>query len=338
MIAPCIAATLYKLPSLFLAREPTDELVTDAVDLLIIDEAGQVLPNIAGASLAVARRAIVVGDTFQLSPIATLPRYVDWANWNGVGESMEGLTPENLETAGITASGGLLMRMAQHGCRHRQHARFPRGFWLREHRRCVAPIIEYCNELIYGGLLDPLRLEPSKGIYPWPHMGLVHVDGTSITNGSRTNPAEVATVVEWVENNWQAVFDWYRFKAKQHSPLFTPIDDDSIRESRKLIAVVTPYRQQADCIARKLPKHLSEVVTVGTVDVLQGSERRMVLFSSVCTPGDSTRFIEELPNRLNVAVSRAEDSFLVFGHAEIFDPAKAGALGMLGQRLQRFRC
>ena len=41
----------------------------DFADLLIVDEAGQVRPEIAGASFALAQKALVIGDTLQIAPI-----------------------------------------------------------------------------------------------------------------------------------------------------------------------------------------------------------------------------------------------------------------------------
>ena len=38
-------------------------------DLLIVDEAGQVLPEVAAASFALAKKALVIGDTEQIAPI-----------------------------------------------------------------------------------------------------------------------------------------------------------------------------------------------------------------------------------------------------------------------------
>jgi superfamily I DNA and/or RNA helicase len=65
---------------------------------------------------------------------------------------------------------------------------------------------------------------------------------------------------------------------------------------------------------------------IGTVDALQGAERAILLFSPVYTTEDH-RFdmIDNQPNRLNVAVSRARDSFLLFGDMEIFDDVTGSA-------------
>ena len=60
----------------------TGERVTlfDFIDLLIIDEGGQVSPDISGATFALAKKALVVGDTQQLEPIWSITKSIDIGN------------------------------------------------------------------------------------------------------------------------------------------------------------------------------------------------------------------------------------------------------------------
>ena len=52
-----------------------NEYLFNFIDLLIVDEAGQVQPEAAGGAFALARRALVIGDTQQIEPIASLPKF-----------------------------------------------------------------------------------------------------------------------------------------------------------------------------------------------------------------------------------------------------------------------
>jgi superfamily I DNA and/or RNA helicase len=64
-------------------------------------------------------------------------------------------------------------------------------------------------------------------------------------------------------------------------------------------------------------------LTVGTVHALQGAERAIVLFSP--TYGENFNggaFFDQKPNMLNVAVSRARDSFIVIGNRKVFDAGR----------------
>ena len=70
-----------------------------------------------------------------------------------------------------------------------------RGAFLTEHRRCLDPIIAYCNDYVYHG-----RLLPKKGnkvkYKDLPPKGYVHVNGVSEkgATGSVLNRAEAAAI------------------------------------------------------------------------------------------------------------------------------------------------
>jgi superfamily I DNA and/or RNA helicase len=57
-------------------RTFVDQHLYDTIDLLVVDEAGQATPDVAGASFALARGALVIGDTEQIEPIWNVPRAV----------------------------------------------------------------------------------------------------------------------------------------------------------------------------------------------------------------------------------------------------------------------
>jgi len=79
------------------------------------------------------------------------------------------------------------------------------------------------------------------------------------------------------------------------------------------ILVVAPYNLQV----RKLTQRLPETVRVGTVDKFQGQEAPVVIVSMCASDGHaSPRGLEFLlnPNRLNVALSRAQSLSIVVGH------------------------
>ncbi|WP_051880786.1 AAA domain-containing protein [Buttiauxella noackiae] len=60
-------------------------------------------------------------------------------------------------------------------------------------------------------------------------------------------------------------------------------------------------------------------LTVGTVHSLQGAERAIVIFSPVYSKHEDGGFIDSDSSMLNVAVSRAKDSFLDFGDMDLFE-------------------
>ena len=92
----------------------------------------------------------------------------------------------------------------------------------------------------------------------------------------------------------------------------------------EIVGVITPFGSQVRAIIAACGKlqikagHLEEEVTVGTVHSLQGAERTVIIFSPVYSKHANGEFIDKSVSMLNVAVSRAKDSFLVFGDMDVF--------------------
>jgi len=66
-------------------------------------------------------------------------------------------------------------------------------------------------------------------------------------------------------------------------------------------------------------------MTIGTVHALQGAERSVVIFSPVYSKHADGGFIDASPSMLNVMVSRAKDSCLVFGDMDVLAAARTGS-------------
>jgi hypothetical protein len=65
-------------------------------------------------------------------------------------------------------------------------------------------------------------------------------------------------------------------------------------------------------------------MTIGAVHALQGAERPVVIFSPVYSKHADGGFIDASPSMLNVTVSRAKDSCLVFGDMDVLAAAQTG--------------
>lgn len=319
MLTPCIVSTLHSLPAHMThsvyegpGQFRPDYLINE-IDLLIIDEAGQVAPDVAGASMALAKRVLAIGDIHQIKPVVTQSQTVDVGNLSHQGLLSTVKEYEGLREGGRSVVDGSVMRIAQQASRYHYLEQAEPGMFLREHRRCLNDIIAYCNDLCYQGLLQPLRDKPA--IDPnLPPFGYVHVDGRAETppSGSRINRLEAITVAEWLAEQRE------RLETVHGKPL------------EQIVGVVTPFKAQAnlieqECRAREIKVGGGEAeMTVGTVHALQGAERPVVLFSAVYSRHDDGSFIDNDPSILNVAVSRAKDSFLVFGDMDVIDAAPRG--------------
>lgn len=318
-LTPCIVSTLHSLP-LHMTHQAfvgdgqfRKDYLVNAIDLLIIDEAGQVAPDVAAASMALAKRVLAIGDIHQIKPVANLTPALDIGNMaqHGLITSQDEYKQRLLQ--GRSVVNGSVMRIAQAASRYQYLAKAEPGMFLREHRRCLNSIIAYCNDLCYQGLLQPMRVTEAKDP-ELPPFAYVHVDGRveSPASGSRINRLEAITIAEWL------VEQRARLEAVHQQPL------------EKIIGVVTPFKAQAElikheCMLRNIQVgNADEAMTVGTVHALQGAERAVVLFSSVYSRHQDGPFIDQDSALLNVAVSRAKDSFIVFGDMDVMGAAASG--------------
>ena len=327
MLTPCMVATFAMLPEKLTVSRHGDggfhkDYLFNFLDLLIVDEAGQVPPDIAGAAFALAKKALVIGDTRQIEPIPQIPKFIDIANL-----VERGLLPENhseedldrIEDSGLTASGGSAMRIAQRACRYRPEPELDGGLWLFEHRRCYDEIVAYCNALCYRGKLEPRRGAAPKtgraaeGSIPGS-LAYLHVSGLCMAvGGSRRNIVEARTIAVWLATAREELEAAY-----------------GCRKLEQIVGVVTPFARQAReiqgaCRAQGIAVSGRGGMTVGTVHALQGADREIVIFSPTYSKHDDGGFIDGSPSMLNVAVSRAKDAFLVFGDMDLFSTARPGS-------------
>lgn len=342
MLMPCLVSTLHsarrwtKLDPRTLAQNDQRGYLGGKIDLLVVDEAGQASPEIAGAVFGMAQRAAVVGDMKQLAPIWNHTALAERALARQTGTAA--LLPLIQHTRRSVASGSLLgaARLVS-----RWHDENEEGIGLRFHYRCKPSIIGYCNQLAYGGQLAP-RTNEDDG-FPEPAMAWVGVDAEPRrVGGSYANEAEAEEIASWIVERWPA---WSAHPALQGQTL------------EKIVALLTAYRPQAGLLKKRLEAAFDRArqapgtwpsaaevakVTIGTVHRLQGDERAIICFSLVEGPDAASRsFIDRDATLMNVAVSRAKQSFIIFGHsARLFAPraarpARLGPIHALGAYLRK---
>lgn len=324
-IMPVFISTFHSLPRYLNCAEKGDNTspLFQVIDLLIVDEAGQVTPELAAPAFALAKKAVLVGDVFQIEPVWSVSDVYSEINLvkNEVVRREDEEQIRFLEVQGFTSSSGSIMKLAQKSCSFRVGKE--RGAFLAEHRRCLNLIIRYCNDYVYDGKLKLKVGEHSKYHTGLPPKGYVHVNGVSEAGktGSRFNRAEAAAIVTWLGLKREELEKVYQ----------KPIAE--------IVAVITPFKAQElkiRSLLREVPdaEEYKEMV-IGTVHALQGAECPVVLFSSVNSLEDRSYFMERdnKYNLLNVAVSRAKHCFLVFGNMNIFDPGENTPAGNLAKWL-----
>ncbi|MDR2341861.1 MAG: hypothetical protein LBD84_02310 [Campylobacteraceae bacterium] len=333
MLTPCFVSTFYMAPKFFVSYsflKTTEDgkniydtpALFDFIDLLIVDEAGQVSPEVGVATFSLAKQAIVVGDTKQIEPVWNITNKIDMGNLKECGiinDYNDAICEKELSPKGFLASNGSIIKMAQNASNFKDANIHEKGLFLVEHRRCYDEIIDYCNALAYNGQLKPLRGKANDLLFP--PMYCIHVNANSMktNSGSRYNKNEVNTIVNWLKKNKERIKNKY----------------EKIEES---IGIITPFAEQKNILIHELKKNGFDInkLKIGTVHTLQGAERAIVLFSMVYGKEDFGNMFfdkDNKPNMLNVAVSRAQDNFIVFADTKIFNKKAKTPSGILSNYL-----
>lgn len=233
-LTPCVVMTCYMLPGNMQISEHKGQrkfeksYLYDFADLLIVDEAGQVLPEVAAASFALAKKALVIGDTEQIPPIWNIAPAIDVGNMLAEkilsGSTQEEITEKYTAIAdlGKSAASGSVMKIAQFASRYQYDPELARGMYLYEHRRCFDNIIGYCNTLCYHGKLLPKRGREESNLMP--AMGYLHIDGKGelASSGSRYNLLEAETIAAWLAENQQNIEAHYGKSLHEVVGIVTP--------------------------------------------------------------------------------------------------------------------
>jgi len=174
------------------------------------------------------------------------------------------------------------------------------GVMLKEHFRCVAPIIEYSKREFYEHELYPLRLANSSERLDPPLLD--YLVGDARREGA-INRAEIEFIVK----------DVRAFVA------------DPKMQSRSIGIVSLLGEEQALQIWQRLTEVLSpdtlrrHAVTCGDARQFQGRERDIMYLSMVCAPNDIGAALsrDTAAQRFNVAASRARDRMILVRSVEL---------------------
>jgi hypothetical protein len=298
---PVVGTTLLSIGSGF-------PLEPDVIEQLVVDEAGQCHAPYAASALFRARRALIIGDIHQLEPIVGLSAAEDDRLLDRAG-----LAPQDPRAAAFRMAAPRTTSVQT--LAERAAAEIVP---LRDHFRCQPEIIGISSRLVGYDLVvrtPPRSLSVMSEVLSAPTL-LVPTRGAQRAWGrSQQNPDEAARVVE----------------------LAARLVDDGIPASE--IGIVTPYQAQYHLLRRLLQRRglpvggggvgglgpardEAEAILLGTIHRLQGGERDVVLLSMVARTPQSLRWIDERPNLLNVAVSRARVHLVIVGDPETLGAGK----------------
>ncbi|MGW6130176.1 TM0106 family RecB-like putative nuclease [Cellulomonas sp. NPDC055163] len=274
----------------------TGRVPRGSLDLLVVDEAGQLsLADTVACSVA-ARRLLLLGDPQQLPQVS------------------QGVHPEPVDRSAL-------------GWLTDGHDTLPPhlGYFLAETWRLHPALCAAVSRLSYEGRLTSVPAAGERsldGVEPGVHRVVVEHEGNAVASVEEA-AAVVALVRDLVGRRW--------CDPSAHAPgaaVDRPLEAWDV-------VVVAPFNAQVWTVRRALDAAGFTGTRVGTVDRFQGQEAPVaVLTTAASSAEDVPRGIEFLldRNRVNVAVSRAQWCAFVVRSDGLTDhlPATPEALAQLG--------
>ncbi|HET7201778.1 MAG TPA: TM0106 family RecB-like putative nuclease [Steroidobacteraceae bacterium] len=259
-----------------------------SVDVLIVDEAGQMsLANVLATAQA-ARSLVLLGDPQQLE------------------QPLQGSHPEGSEVSAL-----------YHVLDGEATIPADKGLFLAETWRLHPGIAKFTSEVYYEGRVESRpRLERQAILMGESGIGTAFAGcaGSGLRyvavphTGNRARSAEeVATIGELVDH----LLNRCRWRDKHDAVRPLELGD---------ILIVAPYNAQVSALIEALPALADRI---GTVDRFQGQEAPVVIYSMTSSsPEDAPRGMEFLYDRFrfNVATSRAKALCILVGSPMLFRP------------------
>ncbi|WP_088347274.1 MULTISPECIES: ATP-binding protein [Rhodomicrobium] len=310
LVTPVVSTTFASVGRMLRPMPP------ESLGWLLIDEAGQALPQAAAGALMRARRSVIVGDPLQIEPVVTLsPMLVQkLAGAFGVNH-LEWTSPDSSAQRLADRAGPYAAVFA------REDAYIRVGAPLLVHRRCDEPMFGISNAVSYGrNMVSAVQSKPSS-------------------------IGEVLGPSSWIHVTSSAASKWSAHEGEAVLRLLESVADEGCEEPD--IFIISPFRivqdQMRQLIMRRegLLRRFSKLSArnwayerIGTVHTFQGREADAVILL-LGAPNENQNgargWAGYPPNIVNVAVTRAKRRLYVVGNRQLWQ--SHGAFKMLSARL-----
>jgi superfamily I DNA and/or RNA helicase len=292
MVIPVLSTTFASVERML------GDLPPGAVGWLLIDEAGQALPQAAVGAVMRAQRTIVVGDPLQIPAVVTLPERlnIEICKFFKTDTQLWAAPEASVQTLADRASAFQAAFRSDQGLRRV-------GIPLLVHRRCQQPMFGISNRIAYDGQM-------------------VHAPVTSNASGVRAAIGPSA----WFDIDGDADSKWCPSEGELVVTLMKQIAATGVTDPD--LFVISPFRIVAQELRRRLEREVAlfsalkigfrewAADRIGTIHTVQGREAEsviLILGAPKATQNRARYWAAGTPNILNVAVSRAKQNLYVIG-------------------------
>lgn len=307
LLTPVLSTTFASVETLLKDIDKPGE-----IGCLIIDEAGQVAPQMAIGALYRSRRAIVVGDPKQVEPVVT--DEVDIIKRIVRNNHTQYYQDKTLSTQGFA---DYLNRIGTY------YTDGTQALWvgcpLVVHRRCISPMFDISNAISYDHIMKKQTKLPDvikETTFCRENSGWINVCGSENNTTAKDHYVQTQG-----EKAWKLITTAFE-KANGIPSLFVITPFISVRKGfRKFIKQQPEYKNDP---------RIKEWVEncVGTVHTFQGKEADQVIFLLGCDKNAVSAVKWVNTNMVNVAVTRAKfrlyviGDYLVWKESEVFRKVK----------------
>ena len=296
------------------AGKMLDHVPPGALGWLLIDEAGQAIPQSAIGAIIRSKRVVVTGDPLQIEPVVSLPAIlteniccefdVEANRFNAPKASVQTLADE--------ASSYYAEFFTKHGSR-------VIGFPLLVHRRCSDPMFSISNSIAYEHLMVQAKKQKDSEIRRClGESSWFDVKESASDKWCQAEGEKVLEILNTLKQN----------KVNPDLYIITPFKIISYN-LRNLIDRSGVMNNWSNINAKNWVKE-----HIGTIHTVQGREAdTVILVLGASSPEQSGARIWAgiRPNILNVAVTKAKENIYIIGNRELLQ--SAGFFGELHDRL-----
>lgn len=296
LLVPVISTTFASVNSFF-----RDVRQSDAIGLLVVDEAGQAQPQMALGALYRSRKAMIVGDPNQVEPIVT-----DELKLLKETYREELFHPYKEKNVSVQSCADLMNPFGtfmDNGSDNPDWVGCP----LLVHRRCISPMYEISNTISYNGMMKQQTQIPKPEIvqsFIYDQSQWINVVGKEQGRKKHFVPAQGEKVCEMLE---------VAFRKEELPDIFIISPFTTVVRGMREYMHSYCKKHKDSPIQNALQEWMYK--NIGTVHTFQGKEAKEVIFLLGCDDSKEASGAISWVNRniVNVAVTRAKYRLYIIG-------------------------